>query len=793
MSNFTANTLQFEITEKLIAQQVKTNLHLYGDPIVASMQETGSNSFDTIQELFDTHGIAPKPYQIFVSYKGDFIEIMFVDEGMGMTRQQFDTHYWKIGNSSKTKDANQTGKFGIGAKAILAVNPSYTIATKSIVDGVTHAYTLKRIDKNFDGDILPVFEKEEIQISDLEIQHGTVTRFQVRRSSETLKAISKGLYQLALTGCQIDIQDAIENEYNFNFQMPTFEKMNVGGKTYLYTENSYYKGKVIIGNIPYPQQFAGNWANNCPFLPTFDNEDLQYNETREYLMKDYDDTYGNKSTIVSTYTELRDGLKKEYQKQKGELDCTELEYYKYYKQSQSPTITLNNKEIQLAFTNVNLVSPHKKWKTLLMDANFNMPNIDKVWGDVPFINDRNFRRITDDFDGFGKEKAYIGNIAHNFENFPLLYNGRGHQNNFGYYFDVLNNNLGYSTGIVYHVGDDIDSFIPTDDDAIAKIIKGFCGLQIGEEFEFMKKVVLQYFETVKANCINLSEIEKDIKEEGYKFKKFRNIKSTYSGKINVYVGINYPTKRQFSTDYIEDNDDTLFVYTVGRNSRFGLMPTLFENLKKDYKNIKGKEYKEYSNGTKVRFLRFNKTDMNKKTFRTYIEEADNVITEEQFTDYICKEENLWKPVLKYSLKNEFGNLIQVLKHRIGYTNTLQFFFDQKLKALDRFYNQLNLVDKYQGYTWRTEKISLETPFNEHIFETLPCFQSYKDKYELVTTYKVDKIQQITNDVSKLEKVTEWLDFLHSLEAFELSLPILKKLGIDLTDAQIKEMRTKLAE
>jgi hypothetical protein len=774
MSNFTEKTLNYsEITEQIIAKQVETNLNLYADPLTAAMQETGSNCFDTIVERQKKLGLDPTPYNIDVSQKGEYFQITFADEGLGMTKEQFLNHYWRIGNSSKKKDENQTGKFGIGAKSVLALSPSYIVVTKSHMDGVTHGYLLKRVDKDFDGEILPTFEYEEIEVDELMFEHGTVTRFNVKATYESQKSLINGLYQLALTGAKITISDEVKNRSYWDFELPKFQDVKIGNKTYLYTNHPYYKGKIVVGNIPYPTNnvITDYWVQRSPLIPTFNNSKVVYNETREYLKKDFDDTYGNKDRLEKAYGAIREGLKEEFYRQNDDMDCAELEYYKYLLNSDHPTITLDGLELDLSFTGQKMVAKHKKYGESLLDIP--TKSLQNILPEIPMIDSQKFQLVEDHNNSI--EKQYVdklGIVVRYLEQqgLELICEGRVTQKNMGYYFDHLTDKKS-----VVVTTTPLNYLFPTDNSILTKIVKDWMynRIQVGTtQFDFLLKVVDQYFEQLSQNIVDGKVLAMQAKKASYNFKKERGIKnSTYNKDLNIYVGARYhPYRQTFYPETIENSEKT-YIYTVGRNTEFSDQVQAFSAIVSDYKKITKKS-------ANITFIKFNKSDM-KKDLKQWIEETDNVISEEEFIQNLSDFSKIWGTVVNYKVREklhlEYVNLIDTIR----YNSTLKKMFKKQLEDVKKLKEMCGLVTDGK-YSWSSDLY--RTNSNLHRFNSKAANDLF-EKIEKANSNKFAYIQKINDEAKNVLEVAEWCNFLHSKEAFELSKGILTAKGIDYSELE----------
>lgn len=763
--------LTFEISPELIAKQVKTNLDLYSNPLMAAFQETGSNCFDTLTERETVLGVKPTPYKITIASKGEYVEITFIDEGLGMTKNQFFNHYWKIGNSSKVADNSQTGKFGIGAKAVLAVSPFYTVVTKSHIDGVTHGYTLKRVDKDFNGQLLPVFEYEEIAVGDLPFAHGTVTRFQVLKSYHTFKAIQNGLFQLAMTGCQVEIEEALKD--NIHWEKPTFTTIKIGKRTFVHASNSYYNGCILVGNIPYPASDMQSWVNSCPLMPTVKNEDVSYNETRERLKMDYDDTNGNREFLNSIYTQLREDLENEFATQQGEFKGTELDYYNYCLQDSQAVVKIGGLDLNLGFIRKKLVSNFPK-KGQVLD-NVRITSFANIFSHIPGINDWNIKRVEDKEEAFSSEKVNLQEFLNFVSQRGYVDNARVTQKTFGYYFDNVRTNQNYVSEYVYTSPTSIRYYLNTDEYRIQKIVNSAFHINVGEQFEFLCEVVKQKFEEILGHVVDYNDLSTQASEAKYNFRKARNItKVSGLDTFNVYFGADHPHGQTVDFDYFEESDSTFF-YTVGRNSDFSVEAFQLKNLLKDYRNITGKEYTN-----KVRFVRFNNTNFNNKNFKEWLENQENIVSEDNILEWLKNNTLLYKTVKRYYKKSQVVANLRNIADSCKYNKTMNFSFKKELTQMTHMAKALKV--KTITNRWRTDEVEVSTKFK---YLQSPCetfekvLETFYEKYNI----EIAKIEEKKN---KIYKVAEWCNFLHSKEAYELAKPILKKLEINIDEQKVNQ-------
>lgn len=114
---------------ELLASQI------YQSPL-ALLRENCQNAYDAILERLwmDPHFAAP---QISVEIGKHMIRI--IDNGIGMSPQDLDSHYWRAGSSGKnnpeSRAAGVVGTFGIGAMANFGVASKLVVTTESLKTG----------------------------------------------------------------------------------------------------------------------------------------------------------------------------------------------------------------------------------------------------------------------------------------------------------------------------------------------------------------------------------------------------------------------------------------------------------------------------------------------------------------------------------------------------------------------------------------------------------------------------------------------------------------------------------
>jgi len=155
------NTDVFEPTEHLIGQQNQTlSFGVSSDPALMAMLSTGLYTYPhrtMIQELlfnaWDAHkmnGNTNTPIDVYINSTSGLI---VRDYGPGIEPGEGDTNihgtYCIYGYSSKRKDKNMTGGFGLGTKAPFAYTESFTVT--SFYGGKKNVYLIRRVAEDQGG------------------------------------------------------------------------------------------------------------------------------------------------------------------------------------------------------------------------------------------------------------------------------------------------------------------------------------------------------------------------------------------------------------------------------------------------------------------------------------------------------------------------------------------------------------------------------------------------------------------------------------------------------------------
>ena len=137
-----SNLIPFQIETQRVIQLLATQI--YQSPL-ALLRENTQNAFDAVrQRLHSQSGFDPL---IEITLAPD--KIVIADNGIGMTPDDLQQHYWTAGSSSKNNDAARAagvvGTFGIGAMANFGIADRLIVETESALSG---EHTICRADRS---------------------------------------------------------------------------------------------------------------------------------------------------------------------------------------------------------------------------------------------------------------------------------------------------------------------------------------------------------------------------------------------------------------------------------------------------------------------------------------------------------------------------------------------------------------------------------------------------------------------------------------------------------------------
>ena len=170
--------------ERRIAFKVELSriLELLADQIyqspLALLRENTQNAFDAVRmrEAIQADRFEPV---IEVTLSDEFVTV--VDNGIGMTAEEIETHFWYAGKSGKNTDAARAagvvGTFGIGALANFGVADELSVETESAVTGERTLSSVRKSDLSTDT--------EGISVTAVEPRGTPGTVIRARLSSDT--------------------------------------------------------------------------------------------------------------------------------------------------------------------------------------------------------------------------------------------------------------------------------------------------------------------------------------------------------------------------------------------------------------------------------------------------------------------------------------------------------------------------------------------------------------------------------------------------------------------------------
>ena len=235
-SNTNGKTFNFELNGKTFKALFSD---IYQDKIGSVVREIASNCRDSHIEA----GKADVPFDIEIGSDGfGSNAIKFTDYGVGMSKRDIKKLFTSFFSSTKDKDNEAIGGFGIGSKSPLAYTNQFTVT--SIKDGKKNIAVISKIDNvpqySLVVDDCPT-DSENMTVVSIPIEDKDVEKF--------VNAIKEQLWLFnPLPNVKTDLLD-----FSFENQKLIFEDGDV--KIYYAVDDSHYNPKnrvfVDIGGIPY--------------------------------------------------------------------------------------------------------------------------------------------------------------------------------------------------------------------------------------------------------------------------------------------------------------------------------------------------------------------------------------------------------------------------------------------------------------------------------------------------------------------------------------------------------------
>lgn len=162
-------TKRLGISDEMIGMVTSMLTHFYANPEYATARETLANCYDACIEA----NVLPR---IEVTTSGSLsstAEVVFKDEGIGMTPDIFENVFAAYGESTKRDTNDQTGGFGLGCKTPYTMSDTFTVITAR--DGIKTLGIFTRDEEDFgNADFMDLGETEE---------HGTTVTIPLSRNN----------------------------------------------------------------------------------------------------------------------------------------------------------------------------------------------------------------------------------------------------------------------------------------------------------------------------------------------------------------------------------------------------------------------------------------------------------------------------------------------------------------------------------------------------------------------------------------------------------------------------------
>ena len=279
--------------------------NLYSNPEASFIREIVSNGWDSHVEAGNTD----TPLLVRIKRGIDYnYNITIRDYGTGLSKEQFENLFCKIGSSTKRDSNAYLGAFGLGHLSPLAVSKVCYIT--SYYDGVARLYVMTKSGNNITTNLMSTSntkEKNGIEIT-------------VKGISEIFK-YKDALYRLAF----------FPNVYvDGSFS----EVNNIKIKKYKYftASNTVFKDKLLLGNVLYPLDDSilpaeckdfYNTIVNSGIVINFNIGELQVTPNRESIIYNTKTNELIVSRVKEAIAEITDLLRKQVEKDYS----NPIEYY----------------------------------------------------------------------------------------------------------------------------------------------------------------------------------------------------------------------------------------------------------------------------------------------------------------------------------------------------------------------------------------------------------------------------------------------------------------------------------
>lgn len=240
--------------------------HIYSAPnvFVRELLQNGIDANTARKSIEENHrGII----NVYLNKVNDTPQLIFEDNGIGLTEEEVHQFLSVIGQSSKRGDFNEKdfiGKFGIGMLSCLVVSHEIVVETRSLLkdksvcwrgkaDGTYTVETIDNIEKAGTRVILspkkewlPLFEKEELKKNILQFGNALPITINFITDEGTEVLVDKDPVWLNKDSSKEDLLEYGRKTFNINF-LDAF---------YLHSEKGGIDGVAYI--MPYKVQFSGS-------------------------------------------------------------------------------------------------------------------------------------------------------------------------------------------------------------------------------------------------------------------------------------------------------------------------------------------------------------------------------------------------------------------------------------------------------------------------------------------------------------------------------------------------------
>lgn len=249
--NLNADKVKMTVSQDGAAHIMSLLTDLYSDPNLAVLREYSSNAIDSHKEVLGKmpQGAIIRPVEITLpsSLSSNFI---VQDWGTGMSTDDIRDIYSSYGKSTKQRDFNQIGAFGLGCKSALTLTQQFTI--NSVKNGQK---TVAIISRGEDG----VGEVNIVSSTDTTEPNGVKVTIPIPRVSDFLGKVHNFFYTWEPGTVLVD------GKQPSSMVSDGFVESQSG--MFMYAFNDTIKNydvsrgfNVILGGISYPVSFNDVWG-----------------------------------------------------------------------------------------------------------------------------------------------------------------------------------------------------------------------------------------------------------------------------------------------------------------------------------------------------------------------------------------------------------------------------------------------------------------------------------------------------------------------------------------------------